>query len=287
MSVRHGFSEVPKWRSRGLLGIALTGALLAELFVATGEALAAPATTPTQEEPTRGFDGLEAPDAASAMTIARLQGERVEVVGARTATSSTWALPDGSFSTGLATGPIWVRQGEGDGTSSADWAPVDLTLEVGEDGTVRPKAHPAELVLAGEGTPEDGLLLSMQRAGGESVGLEWDGPLPAPRLEGPRAVYAEVQPGVDLVVEATRTGYEQFFVLTDRPAAGSCPSSRCGRGPPSSPPVRPRTVGWCSPTQPGRWPEPRGRRWCGTPAWTSSGCTRSRSRGPPRVSWTR
>lgn len=223
MSVRHGFSEVPRWRSRGLLGIALTGALLAELFVATGEALAAPATAPTQEEPTGGPEGLEAPDAASAMTIARLQGERVEVVGERTATSSTWALPDGSFSTGLATGPIWVRQGDGDGTSSADWAPVDLTLEVGEDGTVRPKAHPAELVLAGEGTPEDGLLLSMRRAGGESVGLEWDGPLPAPRLEGPRAVYPQVQPGVDLVVEATRTGYEQFFVLTDRPAAGQLP----------------------------------------------------------------
>lgn len=192
--------------------------------MSTGDALAAPATTPTQEEPARGPDGLEAPDAASARTIAALEGERVEVVGERTATSSTWALPDGSMSTGLAAGPIWVRQGDGDGTASADWTPVNLTLELGEDGTVRPKAHPSDLVLAGEGTPENGLLLSMQRPEGESVGLEWAGPLPEPRLEGPRAVYPAVLSGVDLVVEATRTGYEQYFVITERPASGELPT---------------------------------------------------------------
>ena len=211
------------WRARGVLGVALAAALVAETFVATGEALAAPPVAPAQEEPTRGPNGLEAPDVASARTIAQLEGERVEVIGERTESSSTWAMPDGTMTTGQAAGPIWIRQGDGDGTTSADWAAVDLTLALDEDGNVAPKAHPAGLVLAGEGVPEGGALVSMQGPSGETVGLQWADALPVPTLEGPRAVYADVQPGVDLVVEATRTGYEQFFVLTERPGAGEVP----------------------------------------------------------------
>ncbi|MGY1843128.1 DNRLRE domain-containing protein [Modestobacter sp. SYSU DS0875] len=209
-----------------MLGVAIASALLVETFVVVGHANAAPPApdAPAQEEPARGpGGGLEAPDAASARTIARLEGEKVEVVGDRTETSTTWALPDGSMSTGLASGPVWIRTGDGDGTSSADWAAVDLTLELADDGTVQPKAHPADLVLAGEGTSDDGLLVSMNRQNGESVGIEWTGSLLAPRLEGPRATYEDVQPGVDLIVEATRTGYEQFFVLTERPQEGEAP----------------------------------------------------------------
>lgn len=224
MGGRFGFSAVPRWRSKRVVGIALFAALLAETFVVANEAYAAPAETPTSEELPRGEDGsLQAPDIASARTIARLEGERVEVIGERTEASTTWALPDGTMSTGQAAAPIWVRQGTGDGTASADWAAVDPTLERSEDGAVRPKGHPADLVIAGEGTPADGLLLSMRSGEGHAVGLEWEGPLPEPRLEGPRAVYPDVEPGVDLVVEATRTGYEQFFVLTRAPARGRAP----------------------------------------------------------------
>ncbi|TFV63134.1 DNRLRE domain-containing protein [Geodermatophilus sp. DF01-2] len=225
MDVRHGFSAVPQWRSKGVLGVALAAALLAETFVVTQPAYAAPGEEPpSQAEPVRGEDGgLQAPDIATARTIARLEGERVEVVGERTETSSTWALPNGTMATGQAMAPIWVRQGDGDGTSAADWAPVDLTLELGEDGRVRPKAHPDGLVLAGAGVPEDGALAAMVGPDGGTVGVAWTESLPEPRLEGPRAVYPQVQPGVDLVVEATRTGYEQFFVLTERPVAGAAP----------------------------------------------------------------
>ena len=224
MTVRFGFSAVPKWRSKGVLGVALAAALLGETFVAAGSAVAAPPVTqPAAETPTDVEGDLQAPDIASARTIARLKGERVEVVGERTESSTTYALPDGSLSTGQAPAPIWMRTGDGDGTTAADWAAVDPTMELGDDGEVRPKGHPADLVLAGEGVPEDGLLLSMKGGDGQSVGLEWNKPLPKPRLEGPRAIYPEVQPGVDLVVEATRTGYEQFFVLTKKPGRGSAP----------------------------------------------------------------
>lgn len=211
-----------------MLGVALAAALVAETFVASGTASAVPATPPVQEEPTRGPNGLETPDIASARTIARLEGERVEVIGERTESSSTWAMPDGTMTTGQASGPIWLRQGDGDGTSSADWVPVDLTLEAAEDGSIRPKAHPADLVLAGEGAPEGGALVSMAGPSGETVGLQWDQELPAPRLEGPRAVYADVQPGVDLVVEATRTGYEQREMPAPR-ARSSTDTADSGR----------------------------------------------------------
>lgn len=126
------------------------------------------------------------------------------------------------MSTGQASGPVWVRQG-GDGTEAADWAEVDLTLEVADDGSIRPKAHPADVVLAGQGVPESGALVSAASDGGESVDVEWADALPAPRLEGPRATYEDIQPGVDLVLEVTRTGFEQFYVLTERPDEGAAP----------------------------------------------------------------
>lgn len=53
------------------------------------------------------------------------------------------------------------------------------------------------------------------RATGVVTASGFDGVLPAPRLEGRRAVYADVRPGMDLVVEATSTGFEEFFVLDD------------------------------------------------------------------------
>ncbi len=64
------------------------------------------------------------------------------------------------------------------------------------------------------------MLAAVDNGRGARVELGWDGALPAPRLEGPRAVYPQVRPGLDLVVEASRTGFEQFFVLTERPRPG-------------------------------------------------------------------
>ncbi|MGW0432745.1 DNRLRE domain-containing protein [Micromonospora sp. NPDC003197] len=57
--------------------------------------------------------------------------------------------------------------------------------------------------------------------GVEQVSLGWRGELPQPVLDGPKATYVEVRPGVDLVIEAGRTGFEYFFVVkTPEAAAG-------------------------------------------------------------------
>lgn len=120
-----------------------------------------------------------------------------------------------------AAGPIWVRTGSGDGSSDADWTAVDLDLVKAPDGTVRPKGHPGNLVLAGGGVVTNGELAKVSGSSGQgSAVLEWSGSLPPPTLQGPRATYSDVYPGVDLVVEATRTGFEQFLVVRVRPAAG-------------------------------------------------------------------
>lgn len=42
--------------------------------------------------------------------------------------------------------------------------------------------------------------------------VAWEGTLPKPTLEGRRATYESVEPGTDLVIEATSTGFEQFWL---------------------------------------------------------------------------
>ncbi|MFE7491162.1 ricin-type beta-trefoil lectin domain protein, partial [Kitasatospora sp. NPDC057541] len=46
----------------------------------------------------------------------------------------------------------------------------------------------------------------------------WLGKLPKPKLEGKKATYVDARPGVDLVLQATRTGFEQFLIVKNRSA---------------------------------------------------------------------
>lgn len=280
------------------LGVTLLAVPPAVGGPAHGQVEAAAETAPPQDE-----EPLTAPDAVSAATIARLEGEPVEILGERTESGSVYALPDGSRAAGLGAGPVWVRQG-GDGTNAEDWAPVDLTLEVGDDGLVRPVAQSAGLVLSGGTTAAEAAAAAAAAASveveqtartvtppgpeapaatpspsvaadaastpqpsstpdatptptptsevtpgpsssqpapapspaeepatrtliasvtdpatGVVTRVQWDGTLPQPRLEGRRATYKGVEPGIDLVLEATSTGFQQFFVVHERPAA--------------------------------------------------------------------
>ncbi|MFI9321665.1 ricin-type beta-trefoil lectin domain protein [Kitasatospora aureofaciens] len=54
--------------------------------------------------------------------------------------------------------------------------------------------------------------------GEQQVKFGWLGKLPKPKLEGNKATYVNARPGVDLVLEATRTGFEQFLIVKDRAA---------------------------------------------------------------------
>ncbi|WP_380281446.1 DNRLRE domain-containing protein [Kitasatospora purpeofusca] len=169
---------------------------------------------------------------AAARAAARTSGQRVEALSERDETSTTWANPDGTLTTELSAGPVrFLREGK--------WADVDLTLKAAADGSVAPAAHPNGLKLAGAGGKRPRSLAesrALQAApagteaartlvslgsGDDQLALEWRGGLPAPELNGTRATYRDaIGDGAgDLVVEATRTGFEQYVTLNQRPAA--------------------------------------------------------------------
>ncbi|MEV7416658.1 DNRLRE domain-containing protein [Streptomyces sp. NPDC089919] len=171
----------------------------------------------------------EAVTAGSALLAAQSFGHRVEVLDRRTETATTWANPDGTLTTTVAGGPVRMLK---DGT----WTPVDATLHRRSDGGVEAEAHPGELKLAGPGGARARSARAAAEApgsaardlitlgtGDRTIAVQWKGGLPAPVLDGPKATYPDAVPGADLVVDATRTGFEQFLSLRQRPADGAAP----------------------------------------------------------------
>ncbi|WP_181139696.1 DNRLRE domain-containing protein [Streptomyces sp. Ru71] len=169
-----------------------------------------------------------AADLASARLTARLRHRRVEVESARTESSTTWVNPDGTLTTDVASGPVRFKQ-------NGAWVGVDPTLVLGADGTPAARAHPLGLELGGRSPASVAARLKSSHAkpgdvqapesslvtlgrGDRQLAMSWRGVLPSPSLDGTRATYRDVLTGGDLVVEATRTGFEQFLVLKNRAA---------------------------------------------------------------------
>jgi RHS repeat-associated protein len=174
-------------------------------------AQAAPVQGPTA--PVGEPDGpLRRPDEPAALATARLSGKRVLISGRTTETTQFWALPSGAVEAEISAGPVRVRGDDG------DWADVDTTLRRNPDGSVTPAAHPYRLKLSGPAGAGEHKLIQLGTGGQQST-LGWSGRLPEPTLNGATATYPEVRPGVDLVVTATRTGYEQTLVVKNRQAA--------------------------------------------------------------------
>ncbi|MFE1293841.1 DNRLRE domain-containing protein [Streptomyces sp. NPDC058731] len=186
-------------------------------------AFATPAHFTSSAVTTARRGATQAADVPSARVAARLSGKRVEALSERTETSTTWVNPNGSLTTEVAAGPVRFRRG-------GKWVDVDLDLAARTDGTIAPAAHPRGLVLGGKGGSRPASLKAAGTAaartlvtlgqGQEQVELQWKGGLPAPVLDGPRATYRDAVPGADVVVEATRTGFEQYVTIKQRPAAG-------------------------------------------------------------------
>ncbi|MFC0004532.1 ricin-type beta-trefoil lectin domain protein [Micromonospora siamensis] len=198
--------------SRGgrALAVGLSVVLVATMAdqVVAQPAVAAP---PVEAAPA-GPQVLERPDEAAALTTARLTKKKVRITGMTSETSEFWALPDGRVEAEVHSGPVRLRDGK-----SGGWKPVDFSLVPQADGSWAGRAHPAGLRVSGAAGAGEHDLVSVQADGG-TVSLGWSGRLPAPTVEGTRATYAEVRPGVDLVIESTRTGFEQFLVVKNRAA---------------------------------------------------------------------
>ncbi len=176
--------------------------------------------TPADVEATLyvGLPELTAPSAYDAQVLARETGKDVEDLSQRTSTQAVVALPDGSWRTHVHGAPQWVLT-SGDGTSDADWSPLDSTLVVRADGFIVPVAHTEGFVIAPGGERTDLILETTDSESGETVSLLWDGSyLPPAQIDGARVTYPEVKPGIDYVIELSPVGYEQFYVAKNRGA---------------------------------------------------------------------
>lgn len=171
--------------------------------VAESQTVVAPPITPVESRP----------DVVSAAVSARAQGSRVEVESERAETSSTWANPDGTMTTEAHAAPIRFKDKAG------RWQAIDLTWRKDRDGAVVPGGHPLGLRLGGNTAKTGAAFVATDPAADRQV--EWVAPwaLPEPVLDGTRATYPDVEPGVDLVVHTRRSGFEYDFVVKRKPAA--------------------------------------------------------------------
>lgn len=207
----------------GLLSATAAGlAVVMAVSALPGSDIAAAATLPDAAQ-REAAAVTAAADIPSARVASRLSGKRVEALSERTETSTTWVNKDGSLTTEIAAGPIRFKDATG------QWRDVDVDLTPAPDGSVVSKAHPQGLRLSGKtGSKAQSLAASQSTAGtdlvtlgqgDEAITLQWRGGLPSPTLEGTRATYADAVPGADVVVKATRTGFEQFVEVKAKPAA--------------------------------------------------------------------
>ncbi|MFJ6725699.1 DNRLRE domain-containing protein [Streptomyces sp. NPDC091281] len=137
------------------------------------------------------------------MLIARLQGRKIEMRSARTADSTTYALPSGELETETYAGPVRVKQ---DGA----WKDIDTSLsDTGADLT--PAAAAADIAVSDGGDTD----LASVTKGKESFGLGWDNKLPSPTVKDSTASYA-LGRGQTLSVTALAQGFSENIRLTQR-----------------------------------------------------------------------
>lgn len=146
---------------------------------------------------------------ASAMSQARATGKQVEVTTLASPTTRVMADPTSGGFLAEVTAQV-SRVKAGDGT----WIDASSRLVPADDGSWTTQATPVGIAVGGPGSR----LFRFVNDGG-SVELSWPGVLPVPVVEGSSATYAEVLPGVDLVVRAQISGVGTYLVVKDAAAA--------------------------------------------------------------------
>ena len=172
---------------------------------------AATTTAPSPDAQAATGDSSQAStaaDAGSAMAEAQRSGVPVEDLSQRTASSQTFAQPDGTWQTQIASEPVRVHNPDG------SWSPIDTTLVHTTDGDWAPRASPADVVFSDGGTAP---FVTMNTTGDSSFALAWPDPLPEPVVNDSTLTYPNVVPNGDLVVEALPGGFSHRIVLHRAP----------------------------------------------------------------------
>ncbi|MGR4877862.1 DNRLRE domain-containing protein [Streptomyces sp. LARHCF249] len=170
-----------------------------------------------------------------ARRLAAASGKEVEVTAARSANTTTWARPDGTYRKQVFSSAFRAQV---DGV----WKPIDTQLERVEAGYAAKAVNGRVVFSAGskqhaaaggerssrsvtrvalrQDTPGEGWSeLVRLNTDGHDIVVSWPGTLPEPVIDGPRALYENVAPGIDLVMTAQDGGYSHVLVVKDRQAA--------------------------------------------------------------------
>jgi hypothetical protein len=183
-----------------------TTATVAALTVLAGAfVVASPSTSAAHASTTA--DVTSRPDVVSAMLAAKESGHRVRITGDDTASSTTFANPNGSLTTEQAAGPVRVQNSDG------TWSPLDLDLARNPDGGFSTVATPAGLTMSGGG---DKALATLRDGLGREFGVKWASTLPAPSVKGGTASY-RLNAMTQLMVSATASGFTTRVVLSAPP----------------------------------------------------------------------
>jgi hypothetical protein len=179
-------------------------------------------------------------DVPAAMAEATRTGAEVLVDTATTATELTWARPDGQLHVRVHAVAQRARNAAG------RWADIDTTLTLVPDAPgglgVRPVNPPTPVRFSSGGAgsstggrggwqraepaEEPDTTLAEVDIDGHTIAYAWPGPLPTPVLDGARALYPEVRPGVDLLLVARQEGgLGQLLIVKNRAAAAASAGS--------------------------------------------------------------
>lgn len=189
-------------------GLSLTLATQVGLIAENdGMAFATAADTSSSSSSTSPSGPAEAQDDASALLMARLQNRQIQVLGDRTTDTTTYALPDGTFSTEAYAGPVRVKQ-------DGQWHDIDTELSDTGDN-LQPDAAAAVINVSDGG---DKRLASVSE-GSETFGLDWPSTLPAPTVTGSTASYELGGDGnAKLKVTALSQGFSENLLLAQHPS---------------------------------------------------------------------
>jgi hypothetical protein len=132
-------SVVPSWAALVVAVVTVLGLCVSLAVPAQASPLTAAPLAAAKPNPVTAKN-----DVVSARIAAKTQKRAVEIVDARTESSTTWALPNGQLRKDMNPAPVRVERTDG------SWAPIDLTLVAGKDGWV-PKSSPRPVTFSAGG----------------------------------------------------------------------------------------------------------------------------------------
>jgi hypothetical protein len=197
--------SVRRSASRAFVTAAVSAALVASGLVGLDLT-----SSPVAHAASKTGDVTSLPDVVSAQLAAARLGHRVEISGQDTATDTTYANPDGTFSTDFGTAPVRVKQPDG------SWKATDLTLVKQTDGSWGPSAGPHPVSFSPGGDTNAGTLTTPD---GSKVSLGWLSKLPAPSVSGGVATY-QLDATTQLQLAMTGSGFNAHVILTAPPVTG-------------------------------------------------------------------